>query len=169
MKQTRKLLGLAAAAAMMLAASQSTLWAESAAPLGSALDFFPPPTDAYYDPQAAGTKYSGTLAMSYDKASVGECDIFLVNKMSVVLTLQQGNVRRVFTTASENFCFENQLAQVQVILDLIRDKVIPLVCPNCTPSGFKVKSLTNFDFTTVDTSADISTKSASADITIAVQ
>ena len=163
MKQTRKILGVAAAAGMMLAAAPSVLWAESAAQSGNDAEFVA--GTGFYDPNAPGTKYSGTVTIAYDKATVTPtgCSTFFITKMYVVLTLQQGNDRRAFTANAQDICFDNQDAQANVVIDLIGDVVIPALYNNCAPGacpGFKVKSFTNFQYTS---------GANSADITIAVQ
>lgn len=165
MTHAKKILSAVAAAGMILATAPVTLWAESAAPNNDVANLFPGGTAAYFDPNAAGTKYSGTLTIAYEALTPGppgppiECGgapIF-IEEMFVVLTLQRGNQRVPFTTHAPGLCLGSE-EQAMVIIDLIEDHVIPSFYNNCTPPAcpsFKVKSLTNFQYTSGAQSMDI--------------
>jgi hypothetical protein len=183
MKKTSAILSIAAAG-MMLAAAPTTLWAESAAP-GGPPEFLngvtcPDPNTSStpcYDPNASGTKYSGSLAVVFDKSGTWCTEGVSINNVFFNVTLQQGKLGFIATTDyrsgvrphSVGFCFGDQEAeQAKTFIDLIRIKMVPALT-GCTPGacpGFKVKAISNFQYTTGDSP---SSGGFSADITIAVQ
>ena len=179
MKRASKMLSVAAAAGIMLAATPSMLWAGSAAPTNDPADFL---TDfpGVFDANASGTKYSGKLTVAYESAvppNGVSCDGFFYRNMYVVLTLEHGFQSVPFTTqyldanyATSGFCGLDgeREKQAQVIIDLIRFKVKPQFCLAC--SEFKVKSIANFQY--VQPGTPLSTAHSggfSADVTIALR
>src|SRR5581483_12244972 len=99
MTAARTMVGVAVAAGMLLTAAPA-LRADSAAPTGNAADFLngsncPDPdasTTPCYNPNASGTKFSGTLSVVYGKTSGCVYNVY------INLTLQQGNLLLPFTT-----------------------------------------------------------------------
>ena len=162
MTYAKRILGVVVAVGMIVITAPSGLWAESAPPNDDAANLFPGATAAYFDPNASGTKFSGTLTIAYASLTP---DVTVcgpgpeIPDMYVVLTLQQGNQRVPFTTHALNICF-GSVEQTMVILDLISVDVIPSLY-SCDPEvtgacpNFKVKSLTNFQYTTGAQSMDI--------------
>jgi hypothetical protein len=204
----RRILAVAAAAGVIIAAAP--LWADSAAPTGNAADFLDgvhcpnpgtapnysdaSPTDCY-NPNASGTKFSGTLTVVYGKIQDPVTQQSCVYNVFVNLTLQQGNFLVPFTTDYENgvrphagtslsfsaSCLspgENEDEQVRVIIDLIRKTVIPFFYPGLCGGGafsgqgtcpsFQVKDISNFVSTTGPLSSATS-DGFSADVTIAAR
>lgn len=153
----------------------SALHAESQSPHGDPGLFL----GEYYDPTARGHKLSGTLAIVYDKTAVPEteCGTFSrINKIYVSITMGQNQTYAPFTTAQNaGFCMaDNDRVQVELIVGLIRDKVIPFYfgCTTACP-GFKVKSVTDYQYTTGTVGdhplpVDLTSGGVSATFTIAV-
>jgi len=184
MIRTASFLTVAAASALIIMAAPSPAWAESAAPSGDAADFLNgihcPESDATpcYDPNASGTKYFGKLTATYDKDGTN-CPSGLPNIRNVFfnVTVAQGNSSIIGTTDYRNgvrphaagFCFGTQEAeQAYTVMDLVGDKILPVL--NCTAGAcnFKIKTISNFQYTGGPTSDPFS-GGFSADITIAVQ
>jgi hypothetical protein len=156
---TRFLTFVLSAGAILLAAP-SSLRAESGVPdPGQFFGDFPD-----YDEGARGTKLTGTLTISYVFLDALACadpglpDVpqLLIANMYVVLTLK-GNDKPVqpfnanfATSGTPVFCFSTGTRQqVDVVLNLIRDSVIPSFF-ECVPGecpNFKIKSLKNFQST----------------------
>jgi len=169
-----------------------TAGAESASRTGDAANFLddakcpgPDEGDPCFDPQAGGTKLTGTLTVVYAKGESPDCKTPFVKNMFVNITLDQGNVRLPFTADYLNgpprhetgFCMlANTLEQVKVMTEVIRKKVIPFFF-TCDPDIkascpiFKIKAITNFQYTTGHPLSvnDPNTGGFSADITIAAQ
>jgi len=201
MKRTNIILGIAAAVGMMLAAAPSVTWAESASRTGAAEDFLSEPdptdplappipikcpdpeisTDPCFDPNAPGTKFSGTLTIVFHVVGDTACTTNLrVTNAYYSLTLRQGNSSVPFATeylagvrphpehVTNGFCMgSNDPEVVKVIVDLVSLKTIPIICPACT--SFKVKSITNFLYTQGEVLSSFGSKGLSADIVIAVR
>ena len=171
MKRINRILGILITTALTSIAVPSALWAESGVPDPG--NFFA--TTPEFDPNANGTKYSGTLTITYVFSNRLTCPGLTISNMYVVLTLQQGNDMKPFNTdftrsGTTPFCFDNTPAQIQFVLNLIRDQAIPHFYGSCPPIAvagstcprpFKVKSLTNF--------LSSGTGAVSTNITIAVQ
>lgn len=191
MKRTRTILGVVAAAGVILAAAP--VWADSAAPTGNAADFLngvtcPNPdilsNPPCYNPNASGTKFAGPLTVVYDVNASG-----CVTNVFFNLTLQAGNARASVATDYLNgvrqhgsfppsgpcaISDDNEHEQVATIIDLIRVSALPALylCgrtgqPSCPSFFFQVKAITNY----VPTSGNPSTDNLdgfSADVTIAV-
>ena len=170
-------LAIVAVAATMLAAP-SAVRAESA--VSDPGNFFANTPE--FDPNAPGTKYSGSLTVAYlfteDTANCsGELQNgFRVSNMFLVFSMLRANVVTPISAdfranpamgkgVTPSFCFFGEPEQVAFILDMIRTQVIPTLYPACVPGvackPFKVKSVSNV----------ISTGQGAlrADITIAVQ
>jgi len=199
MISTSKILGVTAASVLMFAVAPVPARAESAAQSADGIEFIsgincPDPYSANgtscYDPNAAGTKYSGTLSVVYDKTDLGGLcaggsTVWQVNNVYATLALQQSNaaqknVSGVFTTDLANqthptplpFCFgENEDAQAKMVIEMIRTKVMKhfygcmpaaVGCPN-----FKVKSLSNYQYNLGGD--DVGTRGFSVDVVIGVQ
>ncbi len=165
MKRVNKILSVVVAVGMILLAAPSTLWAESAVPDPG--NFFALTPE--FDPQASGTKYSGTLTVAYVFSNDLPCPGLTINNMYVVVTLQQGNDMKPFNTdftrtSTVPFCFDDTPRQIQYVLDLIRNQAIPHFYGNCIPGStcpkFNVKALSNF--------LSSGTGAVSTNITIAV-
>ena len=166
-----------------------TAGAESASRTGDAANFLdgakcPGPEEGQpcFDPQAGGTKLTGTLSVVWDKGESPLCTTTpFVKNMYVNITLDQGNVRLPFTADYLNgpprhetgFCMlTNTLEQVKVMTEVIRKKVIPFffTCDADSPGScptFKIKAITNFQYA-VSQSQGPNTGGFSADITVAV-
>lgn len=167
MKEATTILVILAATASLLGVP-SSLRAESN--VGEPGEFFQFTSD--FDPQAAGTKYEGTMSIAYVFVPDGETcpdSALRIDNMYVVLTLNKGNERKPFNTdftktGTAPFCFIGEPDQIKFILDLVRDQVLPHFYPGCFPGAcpsFKVKSVSNF--------LSSGTGAISMDITIAVQ
>ena len=189
MKSCKSMLSIVMGGAL-LAVVPSALWAESGA-RAEASEFLngavcPPPAGApCFDPSAGGQKIVGTLAVVYEKGTSDDCITPYVQNMYVLLTLEQGNKRVPFSSDyihgppahDRGFCMLNNAPdQVQVILALVRNRVLPYFysCDANTAGscpGFKVKSVTNFQYTTGDPLLipNPNVGGFSADISIAVQ
>ena len=125
----------------------SALRAESAAPFAGAGDFL----GALYDPQAAGTKLSGTMSIIYDKTPDSTCsEGFFINKIHISITMGQNQTYAPFTAGRvAGFCMgQQQGTQAQMVADLMSTKVIPFYLGCTTCPGFKVKSITDYQYTT---------------------
>jgi hypothetical protein len=155
-KQGRAALAVFLVAAMILLLTPSGLRAESAVPTPGAFFGLTP---GLFDPNAPGTKLSGTLAIAYDAGPAPEgCASFLINNMYVVLTLQQGNSLKPFNThfglaGVAPFCFDDQVAQVNFVVGLVNAQVMPFFFGSsifsCAETGgvrpcWAIKSVTNF-------------------------
>jgi len=198
MIRTGRIFGVAAALLFTFAVAPGPAWAESAAQSADGIEFIsgincPDPYSAgtsCYDPNAPGTKYSGTLSVVYDKTDLGSLcaggsTVWQVNNVYATLALQQSNaaqknVSGVFTTdlahqthpTSLPFCFgQNEDAQAQMIIEMIRTKVMQHFyqceppangCPN-----FKVKSLSNYQYNLGGD--DVGTRGFTVDVVIGVQ
>lgn len=125
--------------------------AESAVPNPGA--FFS--TTPEFDPMAGGTKYSGHLTIAYvfvDDLETCPDSGIRIDNMYTVITLAQGNRLQPFDTdfvesGTAPFCFIGEPEQIEVVLGLIRNKVIPHFYDGCFPGtcpDFKVKSVTDF-------------------------
>ena len=191
MKSHRMMLQLMSAMAC-LAFALAPAFAESGSRTGDASDLLlgsqcPPDNGPCFDPNASGTKLTGKLTVVYDKTTSDVCTIGtpFVRNMYVNITLDQGNVLAPFTTDylngppshSTGFCMlSNTPEQVKVMVELIRTHVIPFFF-NCDPAspgscpGFRVKSVTNFQYTTGDPRLIPNQNNGgfSADITIATK
>src|SRR4051812_12290196 len=154
-------------AATMLAGAPTAVMAESGAPTGdAAIDFLG--DTGLYDPSAGGQKLFGTLTVVYTKETRQDCrsgfcvDASWVKNAFINLTLDSGNVRLPFTadylngppSHTEGFwLIENRPKQLEVMANLVKRKVIPFFY-RCMPDvarscpGFKVKAITNFQYTT---------------------
>jgi hypothetical protein len=173
----------------VLAGAPTTLLAESASPTGDSADFLAGTN--VYDPSAGGQKLFGNLSVIYSKETRQDCssgtciDRSWVKNAFISLTMDSGNVRLPFTTDylngppshSDGFWLNtNRLEQVDVMINLVRRKVIPFfyrcsadVAGSCP--GFKVKAISNFQYTTglPLVPKDPLSGGFSADITLAVQ
>lgn len=146
----RKSLNLGAAAGLMFLFASSPVWAESA--VQEPANFFA--TTPEFDPNAAGTKYSGTLSIAYEftKDAVG-CSVasgnneVRISNMFVVLSLQHGNAITPFNTdfranpdenpligkpATPSFCFIGEDHQIRFVLEMIRTRIVPSLYSPCT-------------------------------------
>jgi len=137
------------AVGMVVLLTPSALRAESAAPFGDAGGFL----KELYDPQAGGAKLSGTMSIIYDKTAVApeQCSQgFFINKMYVSITMGQNQTYAPFTAGQEaGFCMgDEEPTQVKMIVDLLSNKVIPFYLGCTTCPSFKVKSITDYQYTT---------------------
>lgn len=165
MNQAAKFLSVLLIAVMMPIVAPSGAWAESGVPDPDT--FFGP---LIVNPQAAGTKLSGSVSVAYDReeAAGSDCNSFIVNNMYVVATFERGGTakpfNRDFTTVSQApICFDDQGTQVNFVLGLFADNVVPFFfgCSPGTCPGFEVKSVKNF--------LSSGTGALSLDIVLAVQ
>ena len=156
MKRAKRTLSLLLVAAMLLAVPSSGLWATSAVPEPGAFGI-------PINPNASGTKVSGPMSVAYQITASADPSCTSgrqVQNMFVVVTLQLGNTiqpfNRDFSTppGTQPFCFDNQIAQVDFILDLVYQALASpnffgSVIGNCTldTAGarpcWEVKSVTN--------------------------
>jgi hypothetical protein len=190
MKLSKKLVKMAAAAAITLLSAPSAVWAESAVP--EPATFFANTPE--FDPNAAGTKYSGTLSIAYvftpDPVGCSAFNDIRISNMFVVLSLQQGNQISAFNSdfrantdpnpligkpETPSFCFLGESQQMDFVTQMIRTRIIPDLYAPCTARPvdptqvtpgvscpeFKVKSVSNM--------LSSGHGSLRADITIAVR
>jgi|SRR5688572_9671390 len=146
----RRSLNLGAAAGLMFLFASSPVWAESA--VQEPANFFA--TTPEFDPNAAGTKYSGTLSIAYEftadpvgcPSAAGFNEVRISN-MFVVLSLQHGNTITPFNTdfrpnpdplptigkpATPSFCFIGEEHQIRFVLEMIRTRIVPSIYAPCT-------------------------------------
>ena len=150
MKLSKKSLAAAGLAAGLLIA-MPVAWAESQVSDPGAFGIL-------IDPNASGTKVSGTVTLSYDyEFSSSQCPDSgrFVKNLYAVATMQKGNQIQPFnanyTTAAIGVnnlpaCFDNQANQV-LFLSLFIQKVIIPGFFSCVPGGcpnYTVKSIKNF-------------------------
>lgn len=151
MKHAKKILSVMVAAAVVLAAAPSTLWAESAVTDPGAFGIL-------VDPNASGTKVSSFVTLSYDYETDTEranaCDsLRYVRNLYLVATTQKGNDIRPF---SSNYafaglnnlpdCWDNQANQLFFFKYFLEQVVIAGLF-NCTSGAcpaYAVKSIKNF-------------------------
>jgi hypothetical protein len=111
---------------------------------------------ACVDPNAKGTKVTGTLTIAYDGVQEGQdlngtaCTIFQINNQFLVLTVGFNNLIQPFnvdftTTKPPTpgpICFE-QSTQVQFVVDFITKEVIPALyqCTGASCPGWRFKSV----------------------------
>jgi hypothetical protein len=141
-------LGVAAGLTFLFASSPA--WAESA--VQEPANFFA--TTPEFDPNAAGTKYSGALSIAYEfTADPVGCSLAAgfnevrISNMFVVLSLQHGNAITPFNTdfransdpnpligkpATPSFCFIGEDHQIRFILEMIRTRIVPSLYAPCT-------------------------------------
>jgi hypothetical protein len=146
----RKSLNLGAAAGLTYLFAFSPVWAESG--VQEPGNFFA--TTPEFDPNAPGTKYSGTLSIAYEftQDAVG-CSIAAgfnevrISNMFVVLSLQHGNAITPFNTdfranpdteptigkpVTPSFCFIGEEHQIRFVLEMIRTRIVPTLYAGCT-------------------------------------
>jgi hypothetical protein len=200
MEHARRTLGVIAASALSLALIPCASWAESASKTGEASEFLAG-TDAWAPHAGGTKiDGSLSVVYDKEPRLDPTCTLFppalcvksYVKNMHISLTLDQGNLRLPFTTDYLNgarphrdpivpgfsdpgfFLNTNVEEQARTVLDLITQKVIPFFfnCTAATPCpGYKIKALTNFQYTTGHDALRPFPNSGgfSADISIAVQ
>ena len=149
MNISKRILQAVVAVGMVVLLTPSALRAESAAPFGDAGGFL----GALYDPKAAGPKLSGTMSIIYDKTEVpvAQCsEGFFINKIHISITMGQNQTYAPFTAGRvAGFCMgQQQGVQAQMVVDLMNSKVIPFYLGCTTCPSFKVKSITDYQYTT---------------------
>ena len=160
MKRTDRVLS-ALLAGTVLSVASSASWAESAVTDPPA--FF----GALINPQASGAKVSGMLTVSLDLgADDPRCEELIIKNMFVVTALEGpivttaegpnkfGSFSRDFTDHrgerpdTQPFCLIDRPAQINFVLALFREEVIPYYFAPCTPGdtcpSFEVKDIRNF-------------------------
>lgn len=159
------------AVGMVALLAPSALRAESAAPFGDAGGFL----GALYEPTAAGPKLSGTMSIIYDKTPSTCTEGFTINKIYISITMGQNQTYAPFTASRDaGFCMGTQESlQVQMIADLMSTRVLPFYT-GCTTCRFKVKSITDYQYTTGAVGdhplpGDPTSGGLSASFTIAIQ
>lgn len=149
MKRATGIVNLVIAALLAIGAPKA--WAESAVPDPAA--FF----GGLVNPQAQGAKLSGFLTIAYDFVEDFElCSGVKINNMFVVTTLQFREQIKPFnrdfiapdgTVLLEPFCFDDLQTQINFVLGLYKEEVIPhfFQCvPEATCPTFEVKSMKSF-------------------------
>jgi hypothetical protein len=189
MKRFGTFFNVIAAAAMTLVAAPSGVWAESNAPTG----FFDATPE--FDPNAPGTKYSGTLTIAYvftdDNAGCPPPEFVgrRVSNMFVVFSLQHGNTVTPFNSdfranpntnplvgkpETPSFCFFGDTQQIAFVLEMIRTRVVPSLYAPCVPrptdpTQLIPMSCPEFKIKSVGNVLSSGHGSLRADITIAVR
>lgn len=152
MNRARRILSFVIAAGTLLAIAAPNLRAESAIPDPAA--FFA----GLVNPQAQGKRVSGFLTIAYDFVEpVGDCSSVTINNMYVVTTLRYRKEIKVFnrdftaddgTVLETPFCFDELQRQIDFVLGLFKEQVIPFFFGPCVPGvtcpAFEVKSIKNF-------------------------
>jgi len=152
MKLSKNILNAAILATTFLSVP-SMVRAESAVPEPGA--FFA--TTPEFDPNAAGTKYSGTLSIAYVFTSdttlclppaEPEGNGIRISNMFVVISLARGNSIVPFNTdfrantdpnpligkpATPSFCFLHEDLQTRFVIDMIRTRIVPSIYKPCIP------------------------------------
>ena len=157
--RSRRVLGLLLALAMTGMVTAPQVYAESA--VGD------PNTTFSLNPNASGTKVTGTMTIAYDQGA--PCNgTFFINNMWVVLFLTKGNLSKPFdrdllSSGLSGFCFSDQVAQENFVRAIIENDVIPFFF-NCT-AGVNCPS---YEVKTMTTPLPSGTGALAANITLAV-
>jgi hypothetical protein len=131
-------------------ATPSTAWAESAIPDPAA--FF----EGLINPKAKGKEVAGFLTIAYEFGEAPDpdaCPSIFINDMHVVTTLERKDSTKPFNsnfskTGTSPFCFDDFPSQIDLVMGLLTEEVIPFFFGPCQPEvdcpSFEVKAIKEF-------------------------
>jgi hypothetical protein len=191
----RKVLNSWVIAGLTLFFASPTAWAESAVPDPG--NFFA--ATPAFDPNAPGTKYSGTLSIAYVFTSDAAClppaeplgNGIRISNMFVVISLQHGNEITPYNSdfrantstnpilnkgETPSFCFLGEPQQIAFVVEMLRTRVVPSLYTPCVrrpanpaPGDITPASCPDFRIKAVSNMQSSGHGSLRSDITIAVR